>query len=269
MFPKWMNNILRYYSLFGFHFISCVKFGGKSTSALILLIQIGLCIWLSIWAFKAFVEEMTLITFLDAINFFLYYLTCASTYWLILYDSYTNQKILCAFWHNFIQISKKYSTQMDVNRWSFLNALIILLIIDSVMSGLAFYRALADSSDNVAHYHYLVIFDQRTFFYLFHLKVITFQLQKIDSELQNFLERKTQFPSFTKEQYKWIRDYYRLISGMVDHMNNAFGVSNLALTLLNFHSAIAFSNFIYSQIHIKFFHNWNSGLSILSSQFLS
>lgn len=257
MCPKWIEYILKYYSLFGLHFIPNARFGGKSTSLLIYFIQIGLCIWCSFWAFKAFIEEQKLISFLDALNFFLYYLTSALTYWAILYDSYTKKDILRGFWQNFTEISQKCATQFDLNKWNFLFAFILLLVLDTIMSGLALYRTFINSEDNVTHYHFLAIYDQRIFFYLLHVKIVTFQLQKIENELKYIHQCKgylsENFVSLTENQFKWIRNYYRLINEMVDNMNNAFGISNLAITLLSFHSAITFSNFVYRQIYHSFY----------------
>lgn len=260
----WIEYILKYYSLFGLHFIPNARFGGKSTSFFIYSFQMGLCFWCSIWAFKAFIVEQKVLSFLDAINFFLYYLTSALTYWAILYDSYTKKDILCGFWQNFIKISSSFSTQFDLNKWNFLIAFIILLLIDIIMSGLAFYRSCINSEDYVAHYHFLVIYDQRILFYLLHMKIVIFQLQKIENELKCIQQHKVylsvNFVSLTENQFKWIRHNYSMIREMVDNMNHAFGISNLAITLHSFHSAIAFSNFIYRQIHHSFY-TFNSSWS--------
>lgn len=260
MSPKWIVNILKYYSLFGLHFVPNGSFGGKSTHYTIYLIQMSLCIWCSVWAFKAFLQELELILFLDALNLFLYYLTNALTYWAILYDSYTNKNILCGFWRNFEEISETYSSQpLKLKKQSFFLALISILVIDVIMFGLAFYRAFINSEDNVTHYHFLIIYDQRQLFYLLHLVVVNFQLQKIQTELKHIEIYRdcmdANIVSFIDNQkLKWIRENYRKINEMVDDMNKSFGVSNLAITMLNLHSSIAFTCFMYRQIHHTFYN---------------
>lgn len=239
MDPTWIKNLLKLYSLFGFHSISFARFGGEFFSFFVFFIHIGLCMWITCWAIGTFEFKLLDIEFLDAINFVLFYLTAAITYWIIIYDSYTHQQIQRAFWNNFNRINQKFSSQSNLNKWQFLNAFFAFILIYFVSCIILFFRAWAGDK-HILHYGFLFIYDHRVLFYLLHLKVIIFQLRKIQNELKN---KKHQ-----EAWDKWICEYFRLITEMVDHMNMSFGWSNLALTLLYIMTSISYVNFMYSLI---------------------
>lgn len=251
MLPIWIQYTMKYYSLLGFHSIPDSTFGGQLLRSMILFIQIGCCSWCSFWTFRAFVEEQTRMAFLDALNFFLYYLTCASTYWLILYDSYTKQNVEHSFWKNVIQISEKFYSRMTWTKWNFLSAFCGVLAVDCAMISFSLYRGnTTHIVDKMMHFTFVVIVDHWTFFYLLHLKVLAYQLQCIETELER--HRTDGCPSLSKGQ--WIRENFRLVYEMADSITDAFGWSNVALQLLSFHSSVTFSNFIYRQAHQKFYN---------------
>lgn len=107
VYSKWTENLLKYFSLFGFHSIALLSCCEKSMNLLIFAIQIVVCLFCTIRTFYAFIESKSIMSFLDAINFFLYYLSCAFTYWLIILDSYTNQTVEFAFWRHFYQFNER------------------------------------------------------------------------------------------------------------------------------------------------------------------
>lgn len=255
MCPNWIKYTLKYYSLFAFHFISVARFGGSVINSLIFLCQIAICAWCSFISFESFAVHMRLMAFLDALNFFIYFLTCALTYWLIIYDSYTNRSIQHKFWQIFIRIDKDYQNQCSFSDWHYLCALILRSAINIFLIMLAYFKENAIGPyEKIMNLIFLNIFDHRIFFYLLHMKVVAFELQKIEEKLKQ--NRTINF--ITKCQCKWFGNYYNSIYEMVDHMNNAFGWSNLAITLLNFISSVVFSNFIYSQFNHKF-NKFDSG----------
>lgn len=175
----WINSFSKYFSLFGFHSIVSAKFGGKRFRHLTFAIQIVLCIWCTLYAFRTFIAEKRSIDFLDALNFFIFYLTTAVAYWLILYDTCKNLSIQNAFWQRFDRINDKLSVQIDLNGWDFLGAFIAICVIDLILFVLTIIRILNNSSDYVFHYNFIIIFDQRMFFYLLYLNAVILQMRRI------------------------------------------------------------------------------------------
>lgn len=126
MFPKWIKYILKYYSLWGFHSLPNASVGGKFGGKFIFIVHIILCIWCTISTFTTFIEEQSLMEFIDSVNFLLFYITSASCYWFIIYDSYTKQAFQQKFWNIFWQINETFCFQKDFNIWSYVIALIII-----------------------------------------------------------------------------------------------------------------------------------------------
>lgn len=247
MFSNWIRFYLKYYSLFGFHSIDSARIGGKLTTTFIFIIQLVLGIWCMLWAFQAFEMEKRNIEYLDALNFFLFYLTTSVAYWPIIYDTYKNRRNQNAFWQRFNRINNGFIIHINADKWDFLGAFIALGVIDLILFVLTIVRALSNHLELVFHYIFIIVFDQRIIFYLFHLKTVTFQMRKILHIVNN--QRYANTIMF--------RDY-ELIYEMIDDMNETFGWSNLGLILLNFHTSVTFASFIYSQKHHSFYQ-FNTG----------
>lgn len=249
MEPTWIKNLLKLYSLFGFHSISFARIGGRFFSFSVFLIHIGFCVWITYWAIETFQLKSLDINFLDAINFFLFYLIGVITYWIIIYDSYTKQNIQRTFWYNFNRINREFSAQTDLNKWQFLNAFTAFILIYFASCTILLFRVLVGDRHTL-HYGFLIVYDHRVIFYLLHLKVIIFQLKKIQNELKHIFENVNNMHQCIDSVHKWMREYYRLVSEMTDHMNTAFGWSNLALTLFYIITSISYVNIIYGLIMI-------------------
>lgn len=267
MFPIWMKYLLKYFNCFGFHSLPVARVGGKSGSTVIFTLHIVLCIWCSISTFTSFLEEQTFMEFIDSLNFLLYYITSASCYWFIIYDSYTKQTFQQGFWDIFQRINEHFHSQADLKIWGSLMVFILIIIGDlTVLTiSLVYTNSIGTPSCVLMHCIFLSVFDHRIFFFLLHLNVIAFQLDKIDSKLKhmNKLAVQSQFVLFEINKHelhrlKWIQDYYKLVYEMTENMNAIFGVSHLGLFLLSFHSSVTFLNFIYRQFLNKF-TNYNAG----------
>lgn len=265
-----MEYLLKYCSLWGFHSIPTASVGGKSGAGVIFIVHVILCVWCSITTITTFVEERTYMEFIDSLNFFLYYITSASCYWFIIYDSRTKQRVEQKFWDIFRQINERFCFQTDFKIWDTLMAFVLIFTgdITVLITALIHKHSIGSPASVTMHCIFLSVFDHRIFFFLLHLKVITFQLKKIDSEFKHMRKLKTQselMPMNKHEQHrlKWIRDYYKLVYEMTDNFNAIFGLSHLGLFLLTFHSSVVFLSFIYRQFLNKF-TNYNAGLSIFS-----
>lgn len=274
MSPKWLTILLKYFSFWGFHCVPSVKFGGSTASSLIFVFHIVFCSWCSFVVLRAFAEQQAIMEFLDALNFFLNFITFAASYWLIIFDSYTNQTDQNKFWKIYSKIQEEYGHKFDMKKWDYFVPSIVLLIGSSSIYTLVLIRenitGVATIMMNIA---FLYIFDHRLFFYLLHLKAIAFQLWKIDNQLKEMMNtnpllngdsermHSIQF-LHDRNQFKWIRRYYEMIYQMCESVNTIFGWSHLALVMLNFHTSVTFLSFIYRLIYGKFDAFDNSALII-------
>lgn len=256
MSPKWITHIRTYYSVLGCPSNMSNGFREKCTRFTMWIVHIGTCAWCTCYAFKSFVDELALMEFLDALNFLLYYTFSVATYWLIIYDSYTKQHEERTFWQILSQINEAFHRQSSMRKWSYLIPMIVLLVGDVFLVILS--SSLEKTTElltKIMHGIFLLVFDSRIFFYLLHLKVISFQLQQIESKTK--LNRSQ--INCTGKELKWIHDYSNLVDEMSIRLNAAFGLSHLALFLISFHGSVTYLSFIYRQIHRKFF-KFNSGL---------
>lgn len=249
MFPLRIKYILRYFSYWGFQSTTCTSLRKKSIASLIFLVHLSLCTWSSCRIFRSFTEKLAVMEFIDAMNFLLYYISCALTYWMTLFDSYFSYGIQCEFWKTFTRINEELPStpQLKLSKWSFLITFIILLAGDCACVIFALFREVhSEYGGRIMHFIFLITVDHRIFFYWLHLKVIIFQLKKIKIKLgkQRAVGR--------ENQLKWLCYYYRLVYEMSENVNSIFGWSHLALILSTFHSSITFLNFIFRQFLKKF-----------------
>lgn len=178
--PKWILFIRTYFSLWGF---GSILFKRKIGS-LIFIGHIVLCTQCAFWAFDAFFEGLAVLELLDSINFFLFYITSILSYCCIIYDSFVSQTLECAFWNCLLKINSKFCSQIKMKTFWYFNALTILLAADILILIYAIWRERkSKATGKVMHFIFLMLTDQRIFYYILHLKVIAFQLLNIDMEL--------------------------------------------------------------------------------------
>lgn len=245
--------MLNYYTIWGFY-TSSFTFYGKVTSFLIFLVHFVLCAWCTVFTMNVFFEQQYYSEFLDALNSFLYAAWATILYWLIIYDSYVNQRDQYRFWQMFSDFNKNYQQSDDFEKGNHLFTAIIILIANSLYIILTFVLDNAtDNGNYVLHFILLNIIDHRLNFYILHLKVITYHLEKIDLKLKN-LKINT---NVDDKQMKRVRSNYGLVHEMSGLVNTIFGLSQLTLIVLSFYSLIAFLNVTHRLLRGKF-KIWNS-----------
>lgn len=242
--------MLKYYSFVGVHYMPAMKIGGKYLIFLIFLAQIGLGMWCSVVVLKFLIEMNTLMERLDGLNFFLFQICSLMTFWLMLYDSFQYRNAQFEFWRIFSRINRDFCQQNDMKKWIYLSILFGLLLLDTTYFVLALsHKNTSSTSNKIMQYLFLNFLDHRKLFYLLHLKVIAFQLHKIECDLKQN----------DKIHLNWLRRYYVLTYEMCDLTNTIFGLSQLSLILLSFHSFITYSNSIYRMMNrqLKMFNYGN------------
>lgn len=256
MFPKWLSNVQKYFMIWGFCTTSSVSYNYKLLNISIFLLHLILCTWCSFNCLKSFIRLRIVINFLDAFNFLVFYVNCCAAYWFIIFDFFTKRQVPHTFWANLQRINKEPKLTRQRNSWRCFIVSIKLLSIINILVWLIVLVAddLSNFNDKIMFLILICVVDHRIFFYLFHLKLIACELQRIHSKLID-----PKIKNYSETQLKSIRKSYKLVYEMSANLNVIFGISQLTLIMLNFQSYVTFINFIYRHIsgHI---YSWNSGL---------
>lgn len=250
MLPKWITNVLKWYTMWCFYSMPFDSIGNKCVNLLIFLIHMGSCTWSSFNSMKIFFEAIAVVGFLDALNVFLYFLICIGTYWLIIYDCYSKRRFQHKFWMICERINERFCSFDQMQKSKCLTILIVYSIVDVIICLVSIVgENVTSTSNKLLHYEFINVIDQRVSFYMLHAKFIEFQLQKINAELITIrhCERFSVSKSIRGRNFKWIRNYYELVFNMCNCMNATFGWSHLAIILMTFYSNAAFLNSAYSQ----------------------
>lgn len=242
--------MLKYYSFWGVHYMPAMQIGGKYTFVSIFLAQIGLGVWCLFVVINFLAEMNTLMEHLYGLNIFFHYIGSLLTFWLMVYDSFQYRNAQFEFWYIYSRINQQFCSQTNMKKCIYLSILIVLLCVDTTYLLLSLILSNKSSlSGKFMQYLFLNFVDNRKLFYLLHLKVLAFQLHKIELDLKHC----------ENVSFAWMRRYYKLIYEMSDHVNTIFGWSQLSLILLSFHSLIRYSNASYRIMNIKsqFLNNGN------------
>lgn len=246
MSPKWIAYVLNYYMIWGFHSTSSSTIIEKCLSVSIFCLHFSLCTWCSYNYFESFFRILMLLDFLDVLNFMFYYVNCLVAYWFIIFDSYSKRKVQNTFWHIFQQINEHFVSLSEMNNWSCLAILIELTVADVLILLLSVIGDyLSCSGDKAMHFVFTCAIDHRVFFFLLHIKLIAFEMQRINAELMEMHERR-----FT-QNLKKTRDCYKLVYEMSENMNQIFGWSQLILIMLIYQSYVTFLNYTYRRMSGK------------------
>lgn len=242
--------MLKYYTLWGFISIPFDSVSKKYSNWLIFVIHVGFCSWSSFNTLKSFFKAFAFIGFLNSVNVFLYILTCVGTYWLIVYDCYTKRKLQHAFWMICEKISDHFCSLELMQKSNCLTILIAYSIVDVIIClATIFGENVTSPSSKLVHLVFISVIDQRVSFYVFHAKLIEFQLRTISAKL-TMISTHESFgvsESFNGRHFKYICNYYELVHQMSERINAIFGWSQLAIIVMSFHSNAAFLNSAYSQ----------------------
>lgn len=250
MLPNWLKKALKYFRWWGFHVIPFENFGGNIKNWLILIFHIGLCTWCSFSAFNQFSRKQAFMEFIDALNFFLYYITSASLYWTILYDSYTTRNEQQMFWKIYARANERLRSELNLTKGNYFLIFSLLLAADLTACIMAIVREVKTDPGRIMHLTFLCVVDHRIFFYLLHLKVISYELNKIKHEIKEMSENISNVP--VNYRFRFFREQFDLVFGMTEHVNRIFGLSHLVLIMLGVHSSVTFSNFTYRLFQRKF-----------------
>lgn len=249
MSPKWITNVLKYYTLWGFYSISFYSIDRKYINWFAILINVSLFTWASLSFLDSFFQASNVVGILDALNMASYYICFIGTYWIIICDCVSKRKFQHAFWKMCQQINDNYSFQAHMNKSHILAILIIYSITDVIILLVSILaERVTSAKSKVMHFFFVNVFDHRVSFFLFHTIVVEFQLKNINSELTVIRKHRaiSEEDSSDGGRFKWIRNYYELVFHMSENVNEIFGWSHLALIMETFFTFVTLLNSVYN-----------------------
>lgn len=89
----------------------------------------------------------------------------------------------------------------------------------------------------------LIMYQHRTFYYLFYLELIRIELNTINDKLKK-MHLSTSKES-TTERFKWICEYYENVYGLCECTNDIFGWSNVFTIIYSFQIVTTHLNWVY------------------------
>lgn len=218
-----------FFYLCGFHLIPSEKLGQKILNSFVFIGHICICLWCSFTAYTFFVQIQVKYGILRSISFLLYDLSCITLYWIIIFNCYFNQKNRKKIWEIFTKINTDFLKSFE--KWSYTIILALILVVNVANNVLLMASYMQYFEIWLMILIYRILCDQHLFFYILHLKFITFQLQQLNAKLQQMRESgqfgQIQSQNMNKIDLKWIRIQYNFIYEMSERMNTTFGWSIL------------------------------------------
>lgn len=253
MLPKWTIYALKYFSLWGFHSVRCIRVGGTVSNLVIFYFQLSLCCWCSFHILKMYKELSAIVQTLDVVNIISYYITCSIIYMSTVYDSRATLKIQKKFWCTYSRLNQHFCHQSAL-KWDYLLMLTMATIGNVINCVLAYTGAIifhGSQTSKATQFIYMNIIDHRITFYILHLEIIANQFRQIDVELE---QSQTSTIKLHAKWFRKIRESYDFIHKMSDWTNDIFGLSNLALLLYSSQTLLMLLNFSYRFFNSDFFH---------------
>lgn len=256
MFPKKIRYLLKYYDVFGF----CTETNSDRKATLktfIVHILIGSFVIVS-FLFFAWNSIEILDNTLLVVNRSLQMFSEASLYWVTIFESLLKRNHQRKLWNTYRQIQnfagrhqnppKFYSYFFIFCEYLFVFSTIQLISMYYYLYfvGLFFYF-------NISYIIVVKMYHNRVFYYLFHLELIKHEFLSIRNEVKRIAGAdisKFDF-SFNIQSFRRIRERYKLLQDMVNHLNEVFGWSQLASILCALHLLLTELNWAFSSISVR------------------
>lgn len=259
MYPKWMAFILRFFDIWG----NCTEFSKSRFYRIfihvILLINIVFGINTAI-EFKNYLHvhsNDTLGTVNDTIKLNGFQLI----FWITIIEAYVKRKSQRRFWEIMKEIDKKYCCHQRfllrsyVIEFSiFIGYFVIVKIFYEIrlMTESIRSKSFWNSFDLVCN-----VYEMHSFYHLFYLKLIEYELTTIKHETQNLNQNfqskmNKNFKKFGLQRIKWVRNYYTLVYDLCSTLNHIFGRSNIFYIPFSFLLITTELNWVYWKLFNKY-----------------
>lgn len=250
-------SILNFFDIFGYDSgLSRIR----RLSVIFYVIHISLATFFTIHGYQT-INKLLLADYdySEVLNQILQYAAAIVTYWLIIFDSISNQKAHKCFWHVFQYIDEKFCCQSSFTFKQYkvkMCEFFSMTIPTTILMLFTFdYFAIALAS---AYNALVIICELRVFFYIFCLEIIYLQLKMIAKDVKMLqshfgvsktiacpISERSIIHSFQFKRFKWFRGYFHCIHKMVILLNDIFGWSHVAAILFCVHLILTDLNWFY------------------------
>lgn len=262
MYPRWMNNLLFYFDVWGF----CTEFRKSSNQrvfvSLIFLLHIILVsiFSVSILAYLTRFSADKLGTLNDTLKLY----GILVVYWLSIFESFIQRPFQRKFWHTVDKIDKYFCSHRYVCFKSYICKFILCLVISILMHLNYLYRLFVVKHSELYFFWFcytaiVFFYTNRLFYFLFYLEFIKYELKVIDHEISHILisyrNGHTGVPflkKFHQNRFKWTRNYFESIYDLCSTTNSIFSWANVANVLLPFLIFLSDTNWFYWKIYNKY-----------------
>lgn len=244
MFPKRFILLFIIYELCGYQ---TGMFKRRSIATIFFLLH-GILAAIFTYEFFCFVQRLDIIVqAIFIVNEIQQYSSSLAAYWLVLIESYFKRKTEQKFWILLAHIEKGEENIKKFKFWKHVLQSIHYFITTNIILYTTSYEYFNDYFLLISYLIVIGICQNRVFHYIFHLKVIEFELKLIESDLRDFFKKPFDLEAAQREiGVKRIRESYRLVFEMVECINSVFSWSYLATILFCFHFLITEMYFSYS-----------------------
>lgn len=268
MFPHWVTKLLQYYDLFGF----CTELKASHRYQLyvrsIVTVHIIL-VFIVTFVMVHYVEDIA-VDALGAANDIVKYGGALLVYWSSVIESCLKCRTKRKLWKIYQSIDEHHCSHRGLRKRNYLLKFITYFSAMAYiyLSYLLQVIDFAGSSYIVFWFSYvalMIMYQNRAFYYLFHLELIKSELDMIGKEIDKIVQsfrmnghnqnryygRNSMFETFERKRLKWIREYYGLVGELSECLNSVFGWSNLATILFSFQIILTDLNWIYWKLYNK------------------
>lgn len=240
---KWIYCLLLFYEVCGFHHSG--NEDRKKMKYFLLIIQIiFMCIFTVngiLYMFADFLDT------LGILNFAFFYFALLATYWIIIIESHLQKSVQELFWQMHGQLTDFGQRNVMKRNYLFKYVLHIFMFITMLFVSSRDRNTTAIAV--MTYYVLLFMCNNRLYYFLLYLKLIKFELEKIE----NTLVKNRQIDCHKKylRILRNCRNHYHCIHEMISCMNMFFGWSQFATILISFYTLVTYFNFIYQQMEGK------------------
>lgn len=176
---------------------------------------------------------------IEVVNYMLQYSVALYTYWCIIFDSNRQMRENQRFWKVVEKADKFPFTQNDIQLKHYCSKFLLCFYTSALGILSTIVKTDGEYKELMFVYLFLIkICEARAFYYIFCLEVLQFQLNKIEKVPRDQHD--------DQRTFKQMRGHY--VYDMTNHLNNAFGVSQVAMILFCFYFLLTDINWAYVDI---------------------
>lgn len=270
MTSKQLNYLIQFFDLLCFKTQFSIKPNSGFRKYIHSIVQIALAVYFSYLSWTTFDSLLSFLDTLEATNLCIEYIITVVTYWLIIVDSYAHAKGNQIFWSLFRRIDTM-NRNHNLFRFNSFSLKLFEFILFVVLS--------------LGHYGYVSFFFKwnvfltimsffvlihtcqvKMFQYLLYLDLIIKELRTIELELKEMvrinrlvnrhyslpLRSKSKFKTLELNRFRWIKEYFQIVSKMVERMNEIYGWSHLSGIIFCFAFLLTRSNALVDWFEMDF-----------------